>query len=344
MTSFLGNFILNDAKVISNKINFSEIKNKIILITGASGLIGHYLVATIKNASESGNTPKELIVISRNQFPEYFNIFLKKIPVKILSGDLTNDEFLSTLPAADYIIHSAGYGQPGKFMSDPVKTLKLNTLTTFHLLEKLNSKGKFLFMSSSEVYSGLPEPPFKEEQISCANTNHPRFCYIEGKRGGEAIVNAYRIKGVNAKSVRLSLAYGPGTKEDDMRVLNNFIKKALIYKKIDLLDRGEAKRTYIYVTDAAEIIFNVLFFGKSDIYNLGGNSHTNISNLATTIGQYLNVPVNFPEDSFNSLQGAPDDVFLDMNKVRDEFGKKDFFPMEEGLKKTIEWQNKLYLK
>jgi nucleoside-diphosphate-sugar epimerase len=343
MDTFLADFILDDAKAISDSVDFREIKNKTFLVTGASGLIGHYVIAAIKRAAASGNAPAKVFMAMKNDRPPYFDRLATGLPVEVLNGDLTNDDVLRNLPAADYIIHGAGYGQPGKFMAAPVKTLKLNTVATFKLLEsKLNPGGKFLFISSSEVYSGLENPPYREDQIGTTNTNHPRSCYIEGKRGGEAIVNAYRQKGAQAKSIRLSLAYGPGTKADDARVLNNIIKKAVVEKKIVLLDQGLAQRTYLYVTDAVEMLFKILFFGVSDIYNVGGKSRTTIGELAQAVGRFLNVPVVIPTDSSGGLAGAPNDVILDTTKIADEFEKVVFVPFDQGLEKTIAWQKKLY--
>jgi len=227
-------------------------------------------------------------------------------------------------------------------MENPTKTLKLNTLATFILFDKLNTGGKFLFISSSEVYSGNKNFPYKETEIGKTNTDHQRSCYIEAKRCGEAICNAQRIKGINAKSVRLSLAYGPGTKPNDQRVLNSFIQKAIESKEIKLLDKGEAKRTYCYITDAVEIMWHVLLNGKEAIYNIGGESKTTISELAKKIGRYMDVPVIFPKSSENTLSGAPEDVCLDMKKVKNEFNKSNFTSLDEGLKKTIEWQKILY--
>jgi len=142
-------------------------------------------------------------------------------------------------------------------MEKSTKTLKLNTETTFYLFDKLKKNGKFLFLSTSEVYSGLANPPHKESEIGTTNTTHPRSCYIEAKRCGEAICNAHREKGVQSKSARLSLAYGPGTKPNDLRVINSFIQKALQGKR-ELLDQGEAKRTYCYKSDKTEIMETVL--------------------------------------------------------------------------------------
>ena len=174
-------------------------------------------------------------------------------------------------------------------MENQVKTLKINTIGTFNLLEKLLPEGKFMFISSSEVYSGLSTPPHRENEIGTTNTTHPRSCYIEAKRCGEAICNAYRAMGIQAKSARLSLAYGPGTRPNDMRVINSFIQKALIQGYINLMDQGLAFRTYCYISDAMEIMWNILVKGKEPVYNVGGFSKVTIAELAKLIGAEINL-------------------------------------------------------
>jgi nucleoside-diphosphate-sugar epimerase len=226
-------------------------------------------------------------------------------------------------------------------MQDPVKTLKLNTSTTLALFDCLAAGGRFLFVSSAEVYSGLPDPPYKETQIGSTNTTHPRSCYIEGKCCGEAICNAYRARGIQASSARLALAYGPGTKPGDRRVINAFIERGITQGKITLQDMGIAKRTYCYVSDAVEILCHILLSGKEPIYNVGGFSRITIAKLAKEIGRYLDVPVEFPAEA-QELGGAPDDVSLDMSLAANEFKKTQYVPFEEGLVKTVKWQKALY--
>ena len=123
---------------------------------------------------------------------------------------------------------------------------------------------------------------------------HPRACYIEAKRCGEAICNAFRQQGVKAASARLALAYGPGTREGDKRVLNSFIERGL-KGAITMLDRGEAKRTYCYVSDAVELMWKILLHGREPVYNVGGTSKTTIGELACKIADYLHVPAVFPD-------------------------------------------------
>ena len=336
----LVDIIIGDVEKICNKINFDGISGKTILITGASGLIGGYFMACLKYLSQMRNIRFTTIAMMQNEPLPYLKELLNFDNVNICRGDLTSAEFIGKLSEADIIIHAAGYGQPGRFLQDQIKTLKLNTFSTFMLFDKLTDNGKFLFVSTSELYSGLNNPPFKEHEIGTTNTVHPRACYIEAKRCGETICNVYRTKGVDAKSVRLALAYGPGTRPGDMRVLNSFIEKAL-NGQITLLDQGQAKRTYCYISDAIEIMWDVLLFGKDPVYNVGGNSRTTIGELAHKIGSNLKVPVIFPAD-IKDMAGAPDDVNLDMTKVRQEFGKNEYVTLDEGLANTIEWQKNLY--
>ena len=329
-----------DAREIVRRVDLSKLLGKSVLVTGASGLLGINLLACLKEINLEAQKHVHVNAVIHTDPLPYYNAFFEDTDFQFLSGDLADTSFCDTLPNTDYIIHAAGYGQPGRFMETPIKTLQLNTSVTLSLFKRLNPQGKFLFLSSSEVYSGLTTSPHRESEIGTTNTSHSRSCYIEGKRCGEAICNAYRALGVNAKSARLALAYGPGTRPGDRRVLNAFIEKGL-KGKIELMDQGQARRTYCYVADAVEIMWHILLSGKEPVYNVGGKSRTTIADLARRIGDILNVPVVFPAKS-DDIKGAPVDVFLDMFLVERDFKKKDYFPFDIGLARTIEWQKALY--
>ena len=332
--------LADDAREIMLKVQCGELRDKRIVLTGASGLIGVNFLACLQLLSKRFNDDFSVTALMQTAPCSYVKSLCDYSGCKIMRGDLTDSSFCKTLPGADYIIHAAGYAQPGRFMQNPVKTLQLNTSTVYALFNKLSAHGKFLFISSSEVYSGLAAPPFFETQTGTTGPSHARACYIEGKRCGEAIVNAYRTRGIQAKSARLSLVYGPGTRPGDTRALNAFIQKALS-GSITMLDQGNARRMYCYAADSVEILWKILLFGQRSVYNVGGNSATTIGQLADKIGKYLHVPVIYPERPA-PLSGAPDDVVLDMSAVRDEFGKTDYVPLDTGLHKTIEWQKILY--
>jgi len=247
------------------------------------------------------------------------------------------DEFTFENDLVDAVIFCAGYGQPAMFSADKLKTIRINTESLIDSFNLLKNRGKFLYVSTSEVYSGA-KSPHKEADIGTTTPQHPRACYIEGKRCGEAICMAYKEQGYDVKIARLALAYGLGTKKGDTRVINQFIEQALTKGSICLRDKGEAMRTYLYIEDCAEMMLDILFKGKGVVYNVGGQSRVSILDLAKTIGAITKAEV-FCGDV--ALQGAPDDVYLDLSKILKEF-PRDFLSLEEGLIRTINYQKELY--
>lgn len=280
---------------------------KTITITGSTGLIGSHLIATA---------------------PSGFEIFAPSHQC------LANPRM--PIPSANIIIHAAGYGQPSLFMTDPVDTIRVNTDTTIRLLESLKPGGSFLFCSSTEVYSGLLHAA-SEDEIGTTTLQHERSCYIEGKRCGEAIVNAFRSREVRAMSARIALAYGPGTKQYDVRAISQFIEQALTKKEIILRDKGEAVRTLCYVRDTVEIMWNIIEKGTQAVYNVGGPTVASIAQIAAIIARKTGAKLTIP-DIESGLKGAPQEVRVDFTRIRTEFGKTNYVSLEDGLQTTIDWQ------
>jgi UDP-glucuronate decarboxylase len=329
--------IIEECKEIIDSIDFKQLENKSVLVTGASGLVGLYIIGCLKLIKDKYNISVAAFV--RNDVSVEQLYILSDI--NIIKGDITDNKILSDLNNFDCIIHSAGYGQPGKFLEDKIRTISINTTSTINLLNKLNHNGKFLYMSTSEIYNGLDCVEISEDQIGLTNTDHPRSSYIEAKRCGEAICYSYTKNEIDVKIARLSLAYGPGTKKDDHRVINSIIQKSIQNDKINLLDNGDAIRTYCYITDVVEMLWNILLFGKEKLYNVGGDSKITILDLAKTIGVMMNKEVTTPESS-NELIGNPKVVNISTKRYKDEFGENKLVNINDGLTKTINWQKKIY--
>jgi nucleoside-diphosphate-sugar epimerase len=329
--------IEEDVLEVIKKIKLPDLKNKRILITGASGLVGVYLSQFFKSLKQELNL--EIYCWIKNKVdPNFNNIFNG---LNIIQSDITDLNSFKKIPYFDIIFHCSGYGQPVKFLEDEIKTIEINTLATNFLLKKLNKFGKFLFVSTSEIYSGIDVENITEEMIGTTNTDHFRSCYIEGKRCGESICYSYIKQGYDVKIARLCLAYGPGTKKDDGRVLNSIIQKSIINNKITLLDNGDAIRTYCYISDVIEMFINILFFGRENVYNVGGKSIVSIFELASLIAKKTKTYVEIPDNS-TPLVGNPKIVNISIEKYQNEFNKHDFLNLSEGIDKTIKWQKNIY--
>jgi nucleoside-diphosphate-sugar epimerase len=325
-----------DVSYLTNRIDPALPGGKYI-ITGATGLIGGYLVESLLRLKQIGYPIGEIIAVSRGaKVPKWLS---ESRNITRAFGDLSDMSFLSSLPKADVVVHAAGYGQPGKFLQDPISTFMLNTVATDALAKLVRKDGSFLFLSTSEVYSGLPPGKHKESEIGNTNTNHVRSCYIEGKRGGEAITHAWAERGaIAASAARLALAYGPGTQAGDNRVLNEFIERALTSGVIELRDSGDSMRTYCYVRDAVELIFSMLSSRAMGNYNVGGVSRTSILNLADEVARATHATVKVPIRSVQLMDGAPQDVALNLDKIVSLGVEPNWVPLKEGIKRTVSWQ------
>lgn len=316
------------------------LEGKTILLTGATGLIGTHFLYAFRDIYNRG-VDINVLATGRNEPPPHLKLVLDMPFIRYRAVNLATELLPSYYRHIDIIIHASSYGQPQQFIKNAIETISLNTTVTIDLFKRLSAQGKFLFISSSEVYSGLYAMPIAEDMMGTTTSYHPRACYIEAKRCGEAIVNIFRENGVNAKSARLCLAYGEGTRKGDKRVLNELIKKAIVDKEIKLLDDGRAIRTYCYVGDAVNMMLRILLEGTHPVYNVGGQLSFNIAYLAFLIGKLTDTPVVFPSHEL-PLEGAPNMVKISIQRYIDEFGDREFLPIETGLKQTIEFQKTLY--
>lgn len=335
----LSETLLEDASRVRTRVSLAPLEGRRVLVTGASGLLGSHILACLADGTASLET--EVVVVLRGEPPAHLPPLLDRARARVLRGNLADPAFRGSIPEVDCVIHAAAYAQPALFLADPVETLALGTEVTLDLLRRTRPGGSFLFLSSSEVYSGLPAPPFREDQIGTTTPAHPRACYIESKRAGEAACHAFATRGIAAKIARVSLAYGPGTRPGDRRVLNSFIETALTRGEIAMRDPGRARRTYAYVSDVVEMLWSILLQGRESVYNVGGEATTTVAELARTIASAVGVRVIVPE-GYDGVAGAPDDVRLDLVRTREEFGKREYVTLPEGLARTIAWQRLLY--
>lgn len=317
-----------DAERVAEAVDLSPLDGKAVLVTGATGLIGLNLLAAlfhsparwIMGASRNGLPP---FCAEWSRDPRYVGLFL--------------DQPDANPPKPDFIIHGAGYAQPSRFMAEAVETLRVNTQMTDRLLRVASENGaRFMFLSSSEVYSGSSKIPHLEDDIGTTDPSHPRAPYIEGKRAGEAFVHAWRARGADAVIARPCLAYGPGVRANDARALSGFIREALT-GKIRMQDEGWALRRYCYISDTVEMLLQVLLRGQEAVYNIGADGvarpiRTVARMVATMTESMLVIP-----SAVEATPGAPFDARVDIGRYLAEFPGKEFVPLDAGLLRTIAW-------
>jgi UDP-glucuronate decarboxylase len=341
---YLASQISEDAKNVFWAVPAIQyLAGKHVLVTGGTGIIGLHCMAVLGLVDFSWGLGS-LTYTSLHDHSDFNSLVSSLAPHAVwVQADLTVGSQVKTLPRADVLIHAAGYGQPAKFMANPLSTIALNTSALLHLNHLVEVGGRALFVSSSEVYSGNTCIPHVEDSIGSTTPQHKRSAYIEGKRCGEAIASALNDLDKTYKVARVSLSYGPGTRKTDDRVINQFIAQAITKGGISCKDAGRAGRTYNYISDCVEMLFNILLRGKYHVYNVGGMSDISIRELANTISILTDTIATFPDEAGGqSDQSAPPMVKSSIDRYRREFGKDKFVDMVDGLKRTINWQKLLY--
>lgn len=311
---------------------------KSVLISGATGVVGLHIVFVLSHLVERGAQIKATLVSKTGstvpfRVPETFESLILDF-----SDQVALTKFESQAETFDFVVHAAGYGQPNKFMSDPFKVIALNSIGTNAMARiARRSNGRFLFLSTSEIYTGVPGKP-SELSSGASLPQHFRAPYIEAKRIGETITEVYRNEGLSACSARLALAYGPGVRLDDGRVLNQFIVRALTEETLVLMDQGVAERCYVFAVDAAIALLNILTRGEHSVYNIGGETVITIRGLAEMIGDITDTGVEVPVKEIGvGVQASPSNVSLDVSRYTSEFGDLERTSIRDGLERTVGW-------
>ena len=319
------------AREVASKMNGSR-----ILLTGATGLVGTSILSLLNDISQTTLFEAEMFTNSTSNLggSSDFGILKPKHQINNLTsslGEISKRKY-------DFIIHAGGPAQPIDFMQRRKETYLVNSIVTGELLDLLENDGKFVFLSSSELYSGLAEDHFFESEIGTSSPSHPRACYIEGKRAGEMFVNWGRDDGKQASSLRLSYTYGPGSKAGDSRVINQIIESAIKYGHIQLKDSGSTIRTNLYINDAAQMIISVLLNPLKSVYNIAGVKASTIKQIAELVAKHTHSELTLPSGGASHEIYAQKNVQVDIGAYVRDFGLPVFTELNEGLRQTIEWQ------
>jgi UDP-glucuronate decarboxylase len=164
-----------------------------------------------------------------------------------------------------------------------------------------------------------------------------RSCYDEGKRVAETLMMDYhRQNNVDVRIIRIFNTYGPRMAENDGRVVSNFIVQALKGNDITVYGDGSQTRSFCFVSDLVDGIVRMMNCdGFTGPVNLGNPSETTILEFAERI---IRLTGSKSRIIFKPL--PPDDPKQrqpDISLAQDKLGWKPAVPVEEGLKKTIEY-------
>lgn len=272
--------------LLNSHIDFNSFKNRSILITGATGLIGSLAVRFFLYANCKLNLKTEIFALVRNK-KKANKIYrhYSKANLHYVLCDLAHDE-IAINSHIDFVIHAASVTNSKLLISKPVDAIRVAVNGTEKLLNLAvkNKTKSFVYISSMEVY-GQPHVNGKvhEDNLGDIDLTNPRSCYPEGKRMCECMCEAYKSQyGLNTKMARLAQTFGAGVLPGENRVFAQFAWSIINHQDIVLHTNGQSEGNYVYTADALKAILMLLVSkNASGPYNVvNERSHTTIKGMA----------------------------------------------------------------
>lgn len=304
-------------------IDWEKLRNKNILVTGGTGLIGSTLINALLYANDKKDLHLQVTALVRN-IEKAQTIFGEHNSLKLVIG--TVEKLPNLDMPIDYIVHGASPTASAFFVQHPVETIKTAVTGTINLLEvavKKSAQG-FVYLSSMEVY-GAPhtDDVIPETQGTTVDTMSVRSCYPEAKRMCESLCASYASEyAVPAMAIRLAQTFGPGVAADDGRVFAEFARCAMHKRDIVLQTAGTSKRCYLYTADAVTAILTILLAGKAgEAYNVANrDTYCSIVEMAHMVAEklaYGAIKVHVPTDGKHEQKfPPPHNLNLGTNKVQ----------------------------
>ena len=329
--------------IIAEDLSWEKLKNKTVMITGASGMVGSYMlyVLLMLNDEKHYGIKVDAVMRNVNKLPEEIR---NREDVNVVVADVTKN--IPDVGDIDYIIHAASPASPLIMQNQPVETIAANTIGTFKTLELAKEKNAegYLFISSREIY-GQPDEGqefFYENTYGFVDQLNPRSCYSEGKKAAETMCVCFHEEyGLNTKIARLAHTYGPGMSIYDGRVQADFLKNVYHNEDIVLKSEGTAVRTYTYIADAIAGMYRILLDSEDIVYNIGNEAgKVSIRDLAEILVSIypergLKLVFDIPEGGTKGT--APYTLgILSSEKLR-KLGWNPKYSVKDGFKRTLEY-------
>lgn len=332
------NFILN---AIGSSL--SKLQGKSILITGATGFIGTYLLESLALYNDLHETsPCRIVGIARNpqRLIHTAPHLTGRQDIVILGADVCSFNFPGHF---DYVIHAASPVDPEVLSRDRLGTADIIINGTRNVLQesvKYNI-GRILYISSGAVYGRQPYdlPRLPEDYLGGPDITDYKFAYAEAKRCAETLCAVFnQVYGISVVLARPFTFVGPYQSLDSGFAVAQFMRSCLRKEPILIKGDGTPLRSYCYAADLAVALWMILLNGQTGrAYNVGSEEAISIYELARkvieVVGYASNIIVAYkPTNGQKPARYIPDTA-----RLRSELGIFPQFKLDNALKRTVAW-------
>jgi len=335
-------------------------KGNTVLVTGAAGFIGYHLAERLLGEGRR--------VVGLDNLNEYYDPALKKARLERLEerdgfifaridlADRRKMEALFATHGFGIVVNLAAQAGVRYSIENPHSYVDSNLVGFLHILEGCRHTGveHLVYASSSSVYGANTEMPFSAHH----NVDHPMSLYAASKKANELMAHTYsNLYDLPTTGLRFFTVYGPWGRPD--MALFKFTKNILAGEPIDVFNFGNHRRDFTYIDDIIEGVVRVMektpelnpnWSGDDPdpatsrapwrVYNIGNNQPVELMRYIEVIEECLGQQA---EKNLLPLQpGDVPDTYADVAALTEDVGYKPDTPIEEGIRKFIEWYRDYY--
>lgn len=316
-----------------------EIVSRHILITGATGFVGTWLLKYLEAAYRTFKGDGSVHLLARSFSSAHKDLAKQCKHVKLIPRDLRSlDQY--QIPQVDLVLHTATPStQPGG--ANPDRELSDIILEGQDALVRsvCKSRPRFLFTSSGAVYGPNQgrSHSFAEDDF-VGHDPLGTSVYAESKRLAERrLAIAHDYAEIELVVARLFAFSGPFLPLSAHFAIGNFIRDVAENSEIVVASDGRSWRSYLYGADMARWIFTVALAGEPrTAYNIGSSRALTIADLANIVNSVLG-------GRGVKIVGQPrEDVLVDnytpnVKRAKDTLQLREIVSLEDAILTTYEW-------
>lgn len=348
-------------------MQYIELQNKMIFITGVAGFIGSNLAKRLLADIEG------VKVVGIDNMNDYYDVRLKEARLEellknknfsFIKGNLADKEIITSIfkqyrPAV--VVNLGAQAGVRYSIINPDAYVEGNIVGFFNILEGCRNfpVEHLVYASSSSVYGSNKKVPYSTDD----KVDNPVSLYAATKKSNELLAHAYsKLYNIPSTGLRFFTVYGPAGRPD--MAYFSFTNKLLRGETIQIFNYGNCKRDFTYVDDIVEGTIRVMQGAPEKgtgedglpippyaIYNIGNNTPVSLLDFIQILQEELIRAGVLPEDYDFEVHKQlvpmqPGDVpvtYADTAALERDFGFKPSTSLREGLRKFAEWYKDFYM-